>query len=55
MADIGLCKGCKKPKSGLTRQCRACEDKFCTTCYVKAGGKCPTCGKAASLRPNPDA
>lgn len=53
MADLGDCKKCGKP-SNRTHICIACGDKFCTGCRVKAGstGKCPTCGKAATIRPN---
>ena len=53
MANIGLCKGCKKNHSNRIRQCTKCDDKFCGMCANRAAGKCPTCGKA-SLRPNPD-
>lgn len=51
MADTGLCKGCKKKHVNRTFKCINCDDKFCTSCKVKAGPKCPTCGKI-TVKPN---
>lgn len=55
--ENGLCKGCKKAHALLTQQCKNCGDKFCPACVNKAqtGKGCPSCGKHATLRANPDA
>ena len=53
MTETGNCKNCGK-RTALNYKCKACGDKFCTACRTKAGttGKCPTCGKAASIKSN---
>lgn len=50
MSEIGLCRGCKKPRAMLVFRCKYCGDKFCITC-VNTNNKCPTCGKVAYARP----
>ncbi len=53
MADMGDYDKCKK-RTNRTHRFGACGDKFCTACRTKAGstGKCPSCGKAASIKSN---
>ncbi|HAA56363.1 MAG TPA: hypothetical protein DCE42_16480 [Myxococcales bacterium] len=53
MAEMGSCDNCGK-RSNLTYYCTSCGDRICTTCRTKAGqkGKCPRCGKAASIKAN---